>query len=693
MLRTAICLTSFFIFTLPAASANQLPLTKPAVQQQIAGISIPFVTNKGQTDSQVKFYAQTLGGSVFVTNKGEIVYALPQAGGTQSVALRETFVGGIHSVRGENSSNVVVSDFRGNDTSRWQTKSPTYEQIGLTGKQVTLKLKAQGRNVEKFFHIKAGGDSKDIQVKLSGAQTLQVNDRGELEASTELGTATFTKPVAYQDIAGQRHAVPVAYVVQGLSYGFKVGDYDRTHELVIDPLLASTFLGGSGNDSAEDIALDRMGNVFVTGTTYSMDFPTSPHAYNGAYNGGSSDVFIAKLNSDLTQLMAATYLGASGDDTATGITIDARGMVYVTGYTSSTNFPTTRGAFDRSFNSIGSYRDAFVSKLDNNLGRLSASTYLGSNYGDEAYDIFMAPDGSVIVTGRTYSDFFPVTASAYDTTLSGTSTDSFVTRLDNKLSTLLASTLLGGEGYDWAYAGAVDGGGNIYITGWTDSSDFPTTPGAYDPSFGLRTDVFVSKFNFNLTTLSASTYLGGIDLEEGHGIAVDGTGNVYVTGFTSSTDFPTTAGAYDTTLGNFATNAFVSKLNNGLTALSASTFLGGSTDDEGYGLALDSGGNVYVSGRTQSADFPTTTSAYDTSYNGSWDVFLSKLNNGLSSLLASTYLGGSVDDVTYNLVLDGNSNVYTAGKTSSSNFPTTPGAYDTTLGYADAFVSKLGSGL
>ena len=276
--------------------------------------------------------------------------------------------------------------------------------------------------------------------------------------------------------------------------------------------------------------------------------------------------------------------------------------------------------------------------------------------------------------------------------------DVFVSKLDGGLTSLLASTFLGGSSDDHGQSLTLDTSGNVYVTGITWSADFPTTNGAYDTSWNGG-DVFVSKLNSGLTSLLASTFLGGSGDDNGSSLTLDTNGDVYVTGNTDSTDFPTTSGAYDTSYNGSAYtfgggDVFVSKVDSGLTSLLASTYLGGSKDERGYSIAIDGGGSVYVTGETGSTNFPTTSGAYDTSYNSSSDVFVSKLNSGLTSLLASTYLGGSFIDAGYSLALDTNGNVYVTGSAGLNNFPTTIGAYDTSFnGGIDSFVSKLNSGL
>ncbi|MDO8095059.1 MAG: SBBP repeat-containing protein, partial [Candidatus Brocadiales bacterium] len=585
---------------------------------------------------------------------------------------------------------------------------------------------------------------------------LSVNEQGELEVETELGLVKFTKPVAYQEKNGKRVEVECKYTIADCGmqnaecktnlkskivrlsahdevrnpnseiknlqsedpksqirnpkseYGFKVASYDKTKPLIIDPLLASTYLGGSDDDYGYSLTLDTSGNVYVTGSTYSSDFPTTSGAYDTSQNG-SNDVFVSKLDGGLSSLLASTYLGGSSTDYGYSLALDTSGNVYVMGTTYSTDFPTTSGAYDTSY--YNGY-DIFVSKLDGGLSSLLASTYLGGSRRDDGNSLTLDTSGNVYVMGLTDSTDFPTTSGAYDTSFNGNSSfyDVFISKLNGGLTSLLASTYLGGGNDDYGNALTLDTSGHVYVTGNTNSIDFPTTNGAYDTSYnGGWMDVFISKLDGGLTTLLASTYLGGsYDDEGGRSLTLDTSGNVYVMGYTVSINFPTTSGAYDTSYNGGGDDVVVSKLNGGLSSLLASTYLGGSGGDWGWSslsLALDTSGNVYVMGLTDSTDFPTTSGAYDTSYNGDGeenDSFISKLDGELTSLLASTYLGGSDSDYCYAINLDTNGNVYVTGETDSTDFPTTSGAYDTSFNgsvdyyyrnYYDVFVSKLDSNL
>ena len=729
------CLCAFqsllLIALLPAVSlavpgSDRTIPDKQAISDKLPRIHVPFIENRGQVgDAQVIYYARTFGGTLFVTQSGEMVYSLPyreksgisqkdfprspragnekimKEGTVQGVTLKETLVGAaVKSIQGKELSSSKVSYFQGSESSRWHTELGTYETVtlGEIYPGIELELKAYGNNVEKLFTVKGHTDPGLIRVSVEGAKTIRIAENGELEVITDRGPVRFTKPVAFQDINGKHVDVPVRYDLTGMEneYRFIVADYDRTRDLFIDPLLASTFLGSVGDEMAQAIALDASGNVYVAGFTNSSDFPTETGFYDASWNG-TNDVFVAKFSGDLTQLLASTFLGGSNDDGANTIAVDGSGNVYVAGSTKSGNFPFTASAYDPSRNGAANTTDAFVSKLSGDLTQLLASTFLGGTGSDAANAMVLDAAGNVYVTGFTYSSDFPVTAGAYDMSNPDTNyADAFISKLSGNLQQLLVSTLLGNDGTDVAKAIALDSTGNVYVAGYTSSTVFPTTSGAYDQSGNGYSDAFISKFDGALNTLLGSTYLGGSYDDQAYAIALDPSGKIYLVGYTGSANFPTIAGAYQTSYISYE-EAFVSRLTSDLTLLEASTYLGGSGSDYGCGIALDAAGNVYVAGYTGSVNFPTKAGAYDVTFNGSADAFLSRFSRDLERLLGSTFLGGGGFDAAYAIVLDASRNIYVTGNTGSSMFPAISGVYDRSFNggqnpfAGDVFVSKFDS--
>ena len=594
----------------------------------------------------------------------------------------------------------------GNDPAKWHTNVPNYAKVKYANVYPGVDLVYYGNQgqLEYDFVVHPGADPRQIALEVGAVREppgahrdapLRVDGNGDLVLGTEAGQLILRKPVVYQ--RGTDHGQPTTdvveggYALKGNRITFELARYDKTRPLVIDPTLVySTYLGGNFRDGAYGIAVDASGHAYVTGQTFSANFPTTTGAFMTRF-GGAGDAFVSELNTAGSALIYSTYLGGSGDDAGRGITVDAPGNAYVTGWTASSDFPTTAGAFQTTLG--GGYDDAFVTKLNATGSALLYSTYLGGSSYDEGHGIAVDASGDAYITGFTYSSNFPTTAGAFRTASRGLD-DAFVSELNPAGSALLYSTYLGGSSYDEGDGIAVDGSGNAYITGFTYSSNFPTTTGAFQrtPSGGF--DAFVSKLNAAGSTLLYSTYLGGGSDDFGLGIAVDTSGNAYVTGLTYSSNFPTTAGAFQTSLGGGQgggyDDAFVVKLNAAGTALAYSTYLGGGGDDAGYGIAVDASGNASVTGGTYSSNFPTTAGAFQTTLPGVDNAFVSAVNPAGSALLYSTYFGGSKVDQGRGIALDGSGNVYVAGWAGSRNFPTTAGTFQSTLkGFSNAFVAQF----
>ncbi|MDD3136155.1 MAG: pectinesterase family protein, partial [Methanoregula sp.] len=660
-------------------------------QAQMFSLAIPFIQNDGQQPDDVKFYADTFYGTAYITGTDLThAVAVTKDNETYGVALKEQFVTADGTAitfmpEGVDPAETRVSYFIGNDSSKWQTGLSTYTSIllGELYPGITVSAKAHGNNVEKLFTVATGADPADINVKVLGAKSIAVADDGSLSITIGDGKVTMAAPKAFQD----DKRVMVTYRVFGNgTYGFTVGDYDRSQTLVIDPSLAySTYLGGSADDYGYSLAVDTYGNVYVTGRTNSADFPKTAGAFQESLKGGK-DLFVTKLNADGTALVYSTYLGGSADDYGRSVAVDTSGNAYVTGYTASTDFPTTTGAFQASH---AGGNDLFVTKLNADGTALVYSTYLGGTATDSGYSIAVDTSGNAYVTGYTASTNFPKTAGAFQASRAG-GNDLFVTKLNADGTALVYSTYLGGTATDYGYSIAVDTSGNAYVTGYTASTNFPKTAGAFQESLKGGKDLFVTKLNADGTGLAYSSYLGGTaDDSTLGGIAVDTSGNAYVAGYTSSTDFPTTTGAFQTNR-NGGNDLFVTKLNAAGTAVVYSTYLGGSVDDTVISIVVNTYGNAYVAGYTSSTNFPTTTDAYQKTYGGNIDAFVTKLNADGTALVYSTYLGGTATDSGYSIVVDTSDNAYITGYILSTDFPTTAGAFQESLkGSPDAFVTKF----
>jgi hypothetical protein len=451
-----------------------------------------------------------------------------------------------------------------------------------------------------------------------------------------------------------------------------------------DPPLASTFLGGSGGESNYRSVRDTDGNIYVASTTTSTDFPTTPGVHGPTYFGGSHDIFVAKLDPDLTTLLAATYVGGSDTESRPALAITSDGSILVGGGTLSTDIPVTPGAYQASKNS---YEDIFVVKLSSDLTTVLAATYLGGSGTDPWGSLVIDVDSSnnAVLGCRSTSSDFPTTPGAYDTTYNDYAPghgDVIVAKLDGSLSTLMASTFIGGALWDEARVLHVAPDDTVLVGGDTQNSTsygshYPTTAGAYSTcsNHAFSREIFVSRLSADYSTLVASTCIGRPYVNDLlYGIETSRDGSVVLIGRTEATDFPTTPGAYDTTYSG-AYDIFVAILDYGLSSLQASTLLGDSAAEWVYGHMVDPLGRIHVAGMTESASFPTTPDAFDTTLNGTRDGFHVRFDASLQTLEYGTFIGGSDNDGAYEPFLI-NGQLYVTGSTLSADFPTTSGAYD-----------------
>jgi uncharacterized protein (TIGR03437 family) len=735
----------------PAGPESQSPGTSTTRKAQLVEnygrLPLSFEANTGQVDGSVKFLARRSGYGLYLT-ADEAVLALRKGGRAhQADVVRMRLAGassGAAAPAGDDQLPGTANYFIGNDPARWHTSVPTYAKVRYHGVYPGVDLVYYGnqRQLEYDFVVAPGADPKPIRLQFAGAKGLLLGTGGDLVVTAAGGAMTFHKPVVYQLADGQRKAVEGSFVLLAKNtVGFRVGSYDRGKPLVIDPVLVySTYLGGSSyagqsgfGDDARGLAVDGSGNAYVTGYTFSADFPVTQGAFQTTFSACSycETAFVTKLNPSGTALVYSTYLAESGGGAyANALAVDSSGNAYIVG-SAGTGFPTTPGAFqttNRSYNCC----NAFVTKLNPTGSALVYSTYLGGDTTsylgvDGATAGAVDSLGNAYIAGVTYSSDFPVTAGAFQTgNNAGLASNAFVAKLNPSGGTLVYSTYLGGSGRmlfsigpgvwqgDGATGLSVDSAGDAYITGYAYSTDFPVTVGAfqttnratvpYGPGGGApsynRPNAFVTKLNPAGTALVYSTYLGGSGSSQygdsASGIAVDGSGNAYITGAAGSADFPATQGALQETNHSAAgNNAFVTKLNPAGSALVYSTYLGGSGNDAASGVAVDGSGNAYIAGAASSTDFPVTQGALQTTNHSAagGNAFVAELNRAGSVLVYSTYLGGSGGDAASGVAVDGSGNAYITGEAGSTDFPVTPGAFQATNHSANsssnAFVAKV----
>jgi uncharacterized protein (TIGR03437 family) len=589
--------------------------------------------------------------------------------------------------------------------------------------------------------VAPGADPGRIRMAISGARWA-LNTEGGLE----IGPLVWKRPKVRQGA----ESIEARFRVRAGGVGFALGAWDRSQPLVIDPVLAyATYLGGTNNEAARAIGLDGAGNVYIAGYTTSNNLPVSRTAAQSSYGGHTTnfmtgDAFVAKFNPSGV-MVYLTYLGGSGDDVASAIAVDAAGNTYVTGYTNSRNFPVSVNALQATYagaggNDLVKFGDAFVTKLSPNGDQMLYSTYFGGQLDELALGIAIDATGAVYITGVTQSFNLPTTPNAYQARIRGSggqpvtdfgvpfflAGDGFVAKLNPAGSAVVWATYLGGLLDDTPMAIALDKAGNVIVAGNTLSTDFPTTTGALQRTFrGSERenqffhlgDGFITKLTADGTALVWSTYLGASGDDSITALAVDGTGAVYVTGTTSSSNFPVTTGAWRTTFSGPSTqfaervvgDAYLAKLDPTGATLVFATYIGGTGDDAGYGLALGGDGTIWVAGQTVSTDFPATADAGQKGLSGkggqnnngdNWgDGFVVGIAPDGTKATYATLIGGSLDDSAQGVAVDAAGNVWVTGCTVSGNFPTTADAQQAKFGgfsfvgrlKGDAFLARFGA--
>ena len=720
---TAMCLPASL-----AATSQSTHLTKPQIVEAYGRLPLSFEENQGQMDTSVRFHAHGSGYSLSLTSREAVLNLLspmrnqthlePPANSDAATSLRmqvagarpDAKVSGVKQLPGR--SNYFI----GKDPANWRTNVPNYAEVKYTDVYTGVDLVYHGNQgqLEFDFIVKPGADANQIALNITQSGTrnsqapgksLRIDRSGNLVVTTGSREVRFQKPDVYQRLRGNagRTIVDGRFVLTGAHrVGFKLGPFDHSRELVIDPVLAySTLLGSSSLAAGGAITVDNDGDAYVTGYTSPDALPPAPGYH---HEGSESDIFVSKLNATGSALIYCAYLGGAGFDSGTGITLDAKKEAYIVGWSSSTDYPVTKGAYQ----TTNGGANAIISKLSADGSRLLLSTFLGGS-GDEGSSylgIALDSADSIYITGDTSSTDFPVSPHAFQPTPGGGQVDAFVSKLNPAGSALVYSSYLGGADVDEGTDIAVDALGNAYVSGHTFSVDFPTTPAAYQPthpggSTSFIDSAFVTKINPSGTALIYSTYLSGAICGQLYintsrfALVLDNRNNAFLTGYTTCQDFPTTTGAYQTNFGG-DTDAFVTKLNARGSALIYSTFLGGSDIESGDGIGIDVLGDAYVEGQTASTNFPTSPNAYQSTLRGINNAFVSKVSPTGSKLLYSTYFGGSDNDNQSGggLATDSRGNVYVTGDTFSTDFPTTPKALQTVFtGNDDAYIAKFKIGI
>ena len=749
-------------------AANALKQPTPAQSEKIAAafgtLPMSFEKNQGQTAAEVRYVSHGPGYELFLTGQ-EAVVALRQSTNRTSKKLNRTDVlraqRAVHSndklsvirmkmldanptsgVAGLNPLPGKVNYFIGNDPTKWHTDVATYSEVKYSAIYPGIDLVYYGnqKQLEYDFVVAPGADPKQIAFNIDGARKLRIDKRGNLVMTAAAGDVTLQKPFIYQDEAGQRREIAGNYALTGArQVRFRVDAYNHSEPLTIDPavLIYSTYLGGSGagGDFGNGIAVDGAGDAWVVGSTTSTDFPVqNGYATTAPAGIAVGSGFVSEISPDGSQFLYSTYLGGTTNgslgDAAYGVAVDATGRVFVSGVTTSTDFPITATTAYQpnppaSVSNPANSGGAFVTALNPALAgaaQLLYSTFLGGSGSlDESFGVTTDGSGKAYAVGVTLSTDFPV-KNPIGSSLNSPAGGAFVTELDTTAASgpasLLFSTYLSGNGGgtatfpygDSAAAVTIDTNGNVFVAGSTTSTNYPTALGTLTPC-GDAGDAtaFVSKINVaNTPPLGFSACIGGAQGDTlADGIALGPDGGAYITGQTFASDYPVTANTipYPPTVPNTVERlVFVTKLDTTVAAANKySTLFGGTLGDVGYGIGIDSSSNVYVSGGTNSPDFPITQGAFQESINNTAGVgFVAKVNpgsNGAADLVYASFFGGSGDgtdpDNVVGLGLTASNAAIITGSTASeptgaNPFPVSSTAKQQTLnGPINAFVAEL----
>lgn len=694
-----------------AAQAESSPGPHPVLRHAQVSSDLPlaFEPNVGQASATVRYIARGHGYNLALNPTGATLtlgHPRPPSGQQSAVpaspsTIQLTLVGGNPTSRIDAESRLpgMASYFLGRDRSAWHTHIPTYAQVRYSRVYpgVDLVYHGVGRQLAYGFQLAPGADPQQIRLAFGG-DLLSLDASGDLVVHTGDGTVLLHAPSACQEVGGTRRSVTGSYILlDSHTAGIRVGSHDAHDGLTINTTVTySTYYGGSGDDQGEGVAVDGAGNVYMVGTT------SSP--------GAPKQAFVTKFDPTGSTVLYSAIIGSACDSAGHGIAVDSAGDAYLTGL-----YTTQSGSFC-------TQRNILVAKIDPAGQSLLYTTVVPGTSDTWGNAIAVDQAGNAYVTGQTAGGL-PTTPGAFQPTPGiwkapdGLPGDAFVLKVDGN-GAIVYCTYLGGSRPDMGGGIAVDGAGDVYVTGQTQSADFPTTATAVQPTGTSGTllygAAFVTVLSPDGSSLLYSTYLGGWRGASGQDIKVDATGSAYVVGATSSSDFPSTSNAFSQQCGTdgqcnpvqpcvgcdwvYGDDVFVAKIDPtqaGVASLVYSTFLGGSYIDHGNGLAIGRNGLVYVTGYTGSTDFPTTATAFQsTNHGGAADAFLAELDPtqpGTASLVYSTYLGGSGDDRAFGIAVDPNGTAWMTGTTNSSDFPIQNGVQGANAGGYDAFLTRLSS--
>jgi hypothetical protein len=700
----------------PAAGGLREPdeATQKRVAAALGKLPLDFVANAGQADERVKFFSRGSGYGLYLTPDEAVMVLTRTAGrreggrpkgaapaGTrrkESSVVRMKLLGadGRARVSGQEELPGKSNYFIGNDPKKWRTDVARYRKVRYEAVYPGVDMVYHGdrEQLEYDFIVAPHTDPRRIKLKFDGATRIRLDRNGDLLLFSKTGVMRQHRPEVYQDSDGGRVAVEGEYVLGGGGVvSFRLGAYDPARPLVIDPRLSySTYLGGSGLDEAYAMALDPSNNIYIAGVTDSTDLPLANPFQSVKRDGtnavGYAEVFASKLDATGQSLVYSTYLGGAGVDRVEDIAVDSAGHLHLTGSTGSADFPVAN-AYQSTLRAGAS--DVFLTKLSPAGNSLVYSTFFGGtspqwlpgNYLEVGRALAIDPAGNAYLTGLTDSTQFPVvqpikaTLTPDPTADPNSPTNDLFLAKFNPAGTPTFSTYLGGNKDDEVYDVVLDAAGNIYLAGSTSADDFHVVNASRftaAPTHLYNSDAFVMKVAGDGSQILYSTLFGGTSHDSAEALAVDAAQNVYLTGYTFSYDFPVLNALQPTNpnpdvSSNQDVPAFVFKLQSNFSAIVFSTYFGATTDTtRAKAIQLDSANNIYLAGITSATDLPLVDPIYSENQ-GLADAFLSKLSADGSTLMFSTYLGGSRYDYAFEMLLNADGDIYIAGYTDSDDLP------------------------
>ncbi len=672
-----------------------------------------FTENQGQQDPDVLFTALGHGGQLSIHKTGLTLQLDFQS--DQNLSVRFENTNPQLEINGNNTLPGRTHYLKGNDPSQWHRELPNFQQVEVHELYPGIDLLYYGNmdQLEYDLVVSTGANPNLIQMVCSEtdgqAAELAINEQGDLVITTAQGNLIKRKPISYQWIQEKKHEVLSSYEIldpQAGVVGFSVDHYDPAYPLVIDPILVySTYLGGSNGDWLFGMACDQNGDLYLSGNLNSTHFPTTEGAL-AERSYGSIDTIALKFHGLTHELIYATYIGGSDIDYGGNIAVDAEGCAYLTGNTDSRDLPVTPNAYDPTYNGNspdGYHDEIFVIKLNADGNDVVYGTYLGGSRGENPCGIALDQAGCAYIVGHTSSDDFPTTPGAYNRSFQGGGNpdylqgDIVLVKLNAEGSDLVYSTFLGGSEPDYPLDLMVDDQNCVTVVGNTTSQDFPTWGDHVDVQYHGDGDGIVTRFNASGSQLLYSSFIGGTGSDSCSDIVSGQENRLYIVGDTSSTDFPITSDAYSTVYKGGATDGFVLKMNAEDAAIEACSYLGGNQEDARLRVSCDAE-RVVIVGGTASEDFPTTSNAFDLTYNGptsgasafEGDVFVTEMSLNLDTISFSTFVGGGQGDTCGDACLDPTGTICVVGITNSSRLPVSNDAYDTSYNRnTDGFFFKL----